>query len=313
MAEVVRIGTRGSKLALWQADWLLAKLKILHPELDVEIKIIKTTGDKIMDVPLAKIGDKGLFTKELERALLDREIDLAVHSMKDLPTRMDDGLAIGAVSEREDFRDAFISADDCLLADLPSGAVVGTSSLRRRSQLLANFPHLMVADLRGNVDTRLSKVLDGSDYAGAVMAFAGLKRLGLADRVTEVLDPDLMLPAVGQGAIAVQMRMDDKRLTELLAGLGDPEAMTAVFCERALLRRLEGGCQVPIASLAQIENGKISLRGLVADIDGAKVFKARMSFAKNSEPETVGVAVAENLLEQGAGAILAEIFAQVGR
>ena len=310
MADTLRIGSRGSRLALWQAEWVKARLEALHSDVAVSIRIIKTLGDKILDVPLARIGDKGLFTKELEKAILDGEVDLAVHSLKDLPTNLDAGLAIGAVCAREDYRDAFLSPDRRKLADLPPGAVIGTSSLRRRAQLLAAHPHLGIADLRGNVDTRVRKVLDERRYDGAVLALAGLKRLGLAGRVTEILGPDRIVPAVGQGAMAIEIREGDARVAERIAGLHDPDTAHAVRCERAFLRRLEGGCQVPIGALALVEGGSVTFHGFIGDLEGKRTWRTTETFGRDESPEAIGGRVAEDLLGKGARAVLEEIFAQ---
>jgi hydroxymethylbilane synthase len=310
VGETLRIGSRGSRLALWQANWVQARLTELHPGLAVEIRIIKTLGDKILDVPLAKIGDKGLFTKELEKAILDGEVDLAVHSLKDLPTNLDAGLAIGAVSAREDVRDAFLSPDGKKLADLPPGAVLGTSSLRRRSQLLAAHPLLRVADLRGNVDTRVRKVIDDRQFDGGILALAGLKRLGLADRVTEVLDADRMLPAVGQGALGIEVREGDDRVIARIAPLHDADTAHAVRCERAFLRALEGGCQVPIGALATVDGGGVTFRGFIGDLEGRRTWRTAETFPRGVSPETVGEGVARTLLARGAREVLDEIFAE---
>ena len=268
MAERLRIGTRGSRLALWQADWVKQRLESLHPGIRVEVGIIRTKGDLIQDVPLARIGDEGLFTKELERALLDGEADLAVHSLKDLPTGIGEGLALAAITPREDPRDAFVSRDGRGLDELPAGSVIGTGSLRRRSQLLAVHPALRIAGMRGNLDTRLRKVREGGEFDGAIVAFAGLKRLGLAGAATEVLDPRRMLPAPGQGAMAVEVRTGDERVLELVADLNDPRAAFAVGCERAFLARLEGGCQLPVGALARVENGRVEFLGSLGELDG---------------------------------------------
>ena len=269
----VVVGTRGSRLALWQADFVAERLAALRPGLEIRRTIIKTIGDKILDTPLSKIGDKGLFTKELEAALLDGRIDIAVHSLKDLPTRLPAGLAIGAILEREDPRDALISLSRTTLKDLPPGARVGTSSLRRRSQILALRSDLEIVDLRGNVPTRIERVEKG-EMDAVVLAKAGVVRLGLGSKIVEVIDPDVVLSAVGQGAIAIEIRGNDPRISEILAPLDHFPTRLAVIAERALLRRLEGGCQIPIGALGTLDREILTLRGLVADLEGRCIVRA---------------------------------------
>ena len=302
-----RIGSRGSRLALWQAEHVKAKLEGVHPGLDVEIRILHTTGDRITDVPLAKIGDKGLFTKELDRAVLSGEVDSAVHSLKDVPTRLPEGLGLGAVLEREDPRDVFLPGPDrpTTLADLPEGAIIGTSSLRRRAQLLHYRPDFRVRDLRGNLDTRFARLREGS-YDGVLLARAGVLRLGMESAVGEVLDPPTWLPAVGQGALGVAIREDDTRIRELLAPLNHAPTAATTAAERAFLRELEGGCQIPIGALAKIADGELRLEGLVAAIGGDPLLRGDAS-GPLAEAERIGRGLAHSLLEQGAGEILAEI------
>lgn len=299
----IRIGTRDSQLAMWQAEWVQSKLTQLYPHLNFELVAMKTKGDKILDVPLSKIGDKGLFTKELEQGLLNDELDMAVHSLKDMPTLLPPGLIISAFCEREEPRDVFLSKNGVLIEDLPSGAIIGTSSLRRKSQLKHFRQDLNFMDLRGNLQTRWRK-LQESDMAGIVLAAAGVKRLGWEERITQILPEEIMLSAVGQGSIAVEI--DEKRsdIAELLSRLNHSETEKAVHAERTLMRKLEGGCQVPIGALGQVENGDIILRGMVASLDGVRLIKAE---AKGNDPETVGTEVANRLIEQGATSILAEI------
>lgn len=308
--RAVRIGTRGSRLALWQADHVSSLLSAAVPECDVERVVISTKGDRILDTALSKIGDKGLFTQELEGALREGHIDLAVHSLKDLPTDMPQGLGLGAVLEREDPRDAFVSPSGETLADLPHGARVGTSSLRRRAQLLAGRPDLRILDLRGNVPTRIDKVERG-DYDAAVLARAGLVRLGLGAKITHALEPEEMLSAVGQGAVAIQVRSGDQRVARLVAHLEHAPTRLATTAERALLARLEGGCQIPIGALATFVGTELTLRGLVASIDGEKLVRASatMPVTERAEAAQLGKRVAEKLLQEGATAILAQVRA----
>lgn len=305
MRKVV-IGSRGSQLALWQSehvrDWLTAR----HPGFEFPIEIIHTMGDKILDVPLAKIGDKGLFTKEIERALLDRRIDLAVHSLKDLPTRLEAGLAIGAIGVREDVRDAWVSRRGVALDDLPEGATIATSSLRRRSQLWARRPDLRIVDMRGNLNTRMRKLDESDEIDGLVLAAAGLVRLGWETRITHRIEFDAILPAVGQGALAVEIREDDPATASLLADFNHADTATAVRAERAFLRRLEGGCQIPIGAHASVGYGRVRLEGLVGSLDGKRILRDAAE-GDATDPESIGIALAETLLAAGADAILAEI------
>ncbi|MEK6549499.1 MAG: hydroxymethylbilane synthase [Nitrospirota bacterium] len=300
------IGTRGSKLALWQAEWVHARLRQLEPGLLVSLKQIKTTGDKILDTPLATIGGKGLFVKEIEDALLRGEIDLAVHSMKDVPTRLPDGLEILSIPEREDPRDVLISRDGVMLDRLAAGARIGTSSLRRQAQLLNVRPDLSIHMLRGNLDTRLRK-LEAGEYDGIILAAAGLRRLGWADRVTEYLSPDVCLPAIGQGALALEGRADDAFVRELAGRLEHRPTRIAVTAERALLERLEGGCQVPIAAYATIEDAMLTMSALVAGVDGRRLVRDSIQGSASEAPR-LGVRLAERLLERGGDEILREIY-----
>ncbi len=304
MRQVV-IGTRGSRLALWQANFVAEAINSKNPGYGVSLKKVKTTGDKILDSPLAKIGDKGLFVKEIEHALTRGEVDLAVHSMKDLPTDIPAGLTIAAVTKREDPFDALISREGNRLKDLRPGAVIGTSSLRRRAQLLAYRPDLTFVDLRGNVDTRVRKMFE-QNLDAIVLSGVGLIRLGWGDRITERISYDVMIPGVGQGAIAIEARRDDQEILELASLLNDSTTERAILAERALLRRLEGGCQVPLGALAVIEDGKLILEAAVASVDGSELIRDSMK-GEPEQPEELGIRLAEKLLERGADKILEEI------
>lgn len=296
------VGTRGSALALNQTNRIVERMKHAHPGLQVRLEIIKTKGDRILDVPLAKIGDKGLFVKELEQALLAGEIDFVVHSMKDVPTEMPPGLCIAAVPGREDPADALVSNGPGL-DDLPMGARIGSSSLRRRAQLHNRRADLEICDLRGNLDTRLRK-LDEGEYDAIILACAGLHRMGWADRITEKLPLEVCLPAVGQGALAVQARWDDSATLALLGILDDLDTHAAVRAERAMMRALEGGCQVPIGALARIEAGMLVIEGVVASLDGADLVRGRL-IGSPDRPEELGEELAQALLSGGADRILA--------
>ena len=309
MTQAVRelvIGTRGSKLALWQAEWVLARLRELEPGLPVSLKRIKTAGDKMLDTPLAAIGGKGLFVKEIEDALLRGEIDLAVHSMKDVPTQLPEGLEILSIPEREDPRDVLISRDGVMLAKLAAGARIGTSSLRRQAQLLNIRPDLSIQMLRGNLDTRLRK-LEAGEYDAILLAAAGLRRLGWADRVTEYLAPDVCLPAIGQGALALEGRATDTFVRDVAGRLEHWPTRVAVTAERALLERLEGGCQVPIAAHAVVVGESLSMSALVAGVNGRRLVRDSIQGAV-SEAHGLGVRLAERLLERGGDEILKEIY-----
>jgi hydroxymethylbilane synthase len=297
--EIV-IGSRGSKLALWQAHHIAARLAELGAE--TRIEIIKTTGDKIIDVPLAKVGGKGLFTKEIEEALLAGAIDLAVHSLKDVPSDLPAGLTLAAIPEREDPRDALVGLP---LSQLREGARVGTSSLRRAAQLRALGRGMVTENLRGNVDTRLRK-LDEGEYDSIVLAAAGLRRLGWQDRIRELLPVEIMCPAVGQGALAIQTRDDAGPAQEIVRNLNHPASMTAVTAERALLATLEGGCQVPIGAYAQVDAGTVHLRAIVASPDGSRMVRGERS---GKDPAKIGVDLGRELLDRGAREILNEVYA----
>ena len=310
------IGTRGSPLALRQAEFVAARLRGLHPDIEIELAIIQTKGDLILDRALSRIGDKGLFVTEIEQALLHRRIDLAVHSCKDLPSAISPGLELAAFPARADARDALVSRHGLGLSALPHGARIGTSSLRRACQLRACRPDFEILNLRGNVDTRLRKAMS-EEYDAIVLAAAGLERLGLSDAVVEFLSPEIMLPAVAQGALAVQSRSDDQSVLALLAPLDDPSTRTAVQAERAFLRRLEGGCQVPLAAHALVDapagdraGALVRLRGLVGTADGMQVIRAERQ-GTAGEAEAVGRALAEDLLHAGAGEILERLSRSV--
>lgn len=300
------LGTRGSRLAIWQAEWVQARLREIAPDVPVTLQRIKTSGDNILDVPLAKIGGKGLFVKEIEEALLHGTIDLAVHSMKDVPTALPDGLEILCVPEREDPRDALISRDAKPLDQLPQGARVGTSSLRRQAQLLHRRPDLKIEMLRGNLDTRLRKLRDG-EFEAIVLAAAGLKRMGWAEQITEYLPPEVSLPAIGQGALGLEGRRDDEFVCEIVSALEHQPTRTAVMAERALLDRLEGGCQVPIAAHATLAGKRLRLDGLVASVDGRRIVQDSVE-GLAADARELGTRLAEQLLRQGGAAILNEIY-----
>ncbi len=302
------IGSRGSELALWQANFVKTLLQDLFPDRIFEIKIIKTTGDQLLDVALSKIGDKGLFTKQIETELLNGEIDFAVHSLKDLQTIQPDGLVIGAVCERETPNDAFISNSYTLIDRLPQGARVATGSLRRRSQLLNFRPDLKIVEIRGNVPTRLKK-FEESDLDGMILAYAGLHRLGLEEKISQLIPFDLMLPAVGQGAVAVEVRDSDEKVLEMTARLDDEPTRICITAERAFLRRLEGGCQVPIGALAILENGRIRLDGIVGSLDGSVVFREHVE-GNASDAEILGTHLAGILIDKGADNLLSESRAE---
>lgn len=303
------IATRGSMLALWQAEWIKSQLKEINPDFEIELNKIKTTGDKILDVPLAQVGGKGLFVKEIEEAMLRNEADLAVHSMKDVPTDLPDGLHLSTITKREDPRDALIAREGInSFNDLPQGAHIGTSSLRRICQILNKRPDLKISQLRGNVDTRMRKLAEG-EYDAIILAAAGLKRLGYADKITEILSPELSLPAIGQGAVAIECRKDDEFINDLLSKLDHYETSVCVTAERAFLKKLEGGCQVPIAAYAQLQNNNIVISGLVGSIDGKTLLKETME-GKPEDAESLGTALAEKLLAKGAKEILDEVYGQ---
>ena len=301
-AQLLRIATRESPLALWQAEYVKSRLEAAHAGLRIELLPMTTRGDQILDSPLSRIGGKGLFIKELEVALLDGRADLAVHSMKDVPMEFPEGLGLAVICEREDYRDAFVSNKYATLADLPQGAVVGSSSLRRQCQLHAARPDLLIRDLRGNVNTRLRK-LDEKEFDAIILASAGLIRLGMPQRIRQYLAPELSLPAGGQGAVGIETRSDDAVTRELLLPLHHEATALCVHAERAMNRRLQGGCQVPIAALGVIDGDELHLRGLVGSVDGAHVLRSEISGNKHMGEE-LGDILAEDLLRQGAAAIL---------
>lgn len=304
--NLIRIATRQSLLALWQAEYVAARLKELHPGLAVELVKMVSQGDKILDTPLAKIGGKGLFVKELEEGLLRGDADIAVHSMKDVPMEFPEGLHLAVICEREDPRDAFVSNKYAVLDELPQGAVVGTSSLRRQCQLLERRPDLQVKFLRGNVQTRLKKLDDG-DYDAIILAGAGLIRLELQDRIRHMIDITTSVPACGQGAVGIECRADDAEVNALLAPLNHESTATRVKAERAMNRRLEGGCQVPIGGYAELDHGVIVLHGLVGRPDGTEVVRGSIS-GRPEDAEEMGQVLAEDLLARGADAILREVY-----
>ncbi|MEX1276419.1 MAG: hydroxymethylbilane synthase [Bacteroidota bacterium] len=307
-AERIVIGTRGSELALWQSRFIQSSLNELFPSCTVELTVIKTLGDKILDSPLSKIGDKGLFTKEIEKALLDGTIDLAVHSLKDIPTLIPRGLTLGAITKREDVRDVFIAhpaKPHRTLAEVPRGGAIATGSLRRKCQLLHLRPDLHIVDLRGNLNTRMKK-LEESSWDGMVLAYAGLKRLGWEKRMTEVLSCDTLLPAVGQGALGIETRQGDQRVRKMVQKLHHLPTAQSVTGERSLLRHLEGGCQVPIGTFGRIEKGRFRLEALVGSLDGTRIVRGHI-VGDPDRSESLGVELAKQLLESGAREILEAI------
>lgn len=295
------IGTRGSALALWQARHVASIIEQTHPRTTVELLTIKTQGDKILDAPLAKIGGKGLFTKEIEDALLDGRVDLAVHSLKDLPTELPEGLTLAAVMKREDPRDVFVSRDGSGLEDLPAGARIGTSSLRRRAFLLNRFPHLEIVSVRGNVDTRLRKI-ESEHLSGVMLAAAGIIRMGFADRISRFMDVETVIPAIGQGALAIETREEDPTVAGIVATLNDPTTSRCVRVERAFLRKMGGGCQVPMAAYCVPHQDGIRVTAAVVHPDGSPM--VRDSYIGPECGEAIGEKLADNLLGQGASKIL---------
>jgi hydroxymethylbilane synthase len=302
----LRIATRKSPLALWQANYVKQQLELHHPGLVVTLVPMSTQGDKILDTPLAKIGGKGLFVKELEIAMLEHRADIAVHSMKDVPVDFPEGLGLAVICERDDPHDAFVSPHYDSVADLPIGAVVGTSSLRRQCQLRAQRPDLRIHDLRGNVNSRLAK-LDAGEYDAIILAAAGLRRLEKADRIRSLLSPESSLPANGQGAVGIECRLDDSHTLALLAPLEHAATRYCVMAERAMNRKLQGGCQVPIGAYAMLENDQLWLRGLVGAIDGQQIIRGEVS-GPTAQAEKLGESLAEQLLAQGADDILREVY-----
>ncbi len=307
MQKLIRIGTRASLLALTQSNWIKGLIEQQYPGITVELVKIVTKGDKILDVPLAKVGGKGLFVKEIEDALLNNEVDIAVHSMKDVPAELPEGLHIGIITKRENPFDAFISAKSKTVEDLPQGAKVGTSSLRRKSQLAAIRPDLVIEDLRGNLDTRLRK-LDEGQYDAIILAAAGLNRLKLSDRASSYFTSENMIPAVAQGAVGIELRLADQELLAGLNFLNHTETAICVTAERGYLHRLEGGCQVPIAGFAQLnKEGQLVMNGMVASVDGKKILKKTL-IGTPDEAGKLGVQLAEALLAMGGREILAEVY-----
>jgi len=305
-AQKIRIATRHSPLAMWQANFVKAELMKYHPDLTVELLAMKTKGDKILDTPLAKVGGKGLFVKELEVAMLEGRADIAVHSMKDVPVDFPEGLGLMVICEREDPRDAFVSNHYQNIEQLPLGAVVGTCSLRRQCQLRELRPDLKVKDLRGNVNTRLGK-LDAGEYDAVILAAAGLIRLQMQDRIASFIAPEVSLPAVGQGAVGIECRVDDEQTIALLKPLEDSQTRFRVTAERAMNLALQGGCQVPIGSFALLENEQIFLRGLVGSVDGKKIIRKEIT-GHQDDAQQLGLQLAEQLLASGAKEILAEVY-----
>ena len=303
---ILRIGTRKSPLALWQAEHVRSRLEALHPGMRVELVTMTTEGDKLLDAPLAKVGGKGLFIKELEHALLERRADIAVHSLKDVTVTLPEGLHIPVIGEREDPRDAFVSNRFDSLAALPSGARVGTSSLRRQCQLRARYPQLEIVNLRGNVNSRLAK-LDANEFDAVILACAGLKRLGFEQRIRVELPPEVLLPAVGQGAICIECRIDDPEVDRLIAPLHHAASATRVAAERALNARLEGGCQVPIAAYAELDDDMLHLRALVGEPDGSRVIHGDIQ-GEAVRAAALGADLAEQLLSCGARTILDKVY-----
>ncbi len=300
--KTLRIATRKSPLAVWQAEHVASRLQALHPQLTIELVRMVTQGDKILDSPLSKVGGKGLFVKELEAALYDGRADIAVHSLKDVPMELPEGLQLAVVMERHSPFDAFVSNRHDSLESLPEGATVGTSSLRRSLQISERYPHLNIKDLRGNINTRLQKLDDGQ-YDAIILAESGLQRMGFDDRVTATLPPEVSLPAVGQGALGIECRENDPRIEALLAPLDHEATRLRVTAERAMNHRLNGGCQVPIGAYAELDGDRLRLRGMVGTPDGGEVFRQDFS-GPADDPETLGVRVAEDLLAQGADRVL---------
>ena len=312
--STIVIGTRKSQLALVQTYWVKKELETSFPEVEFGVEKMSTQGDKILDVPLAKIGDKGLFTKELEVGMLDGDTDFAVHSLKDLPTNLPEGLMLGCVTKRVNPADALVVHEkhkDKKLATLPEGAVIGTSSLRRLAQLRHHFPHLSFKDVRGNVNTRLAK-LDSGDYDGIILAAAGLERLGMEDRIHEVIPPEISLHAVGQGALGIECRNGDEKVLKILKSIEHPETRDCTLAERSFLRVLEGGCQIPIGVNSSIEDGKLTLIGMVASLDGKQLIKDTVT-GDRVKAEEIGAELADKLKQQGAGEILAAILKEIDR
>lgn len=312
--RTIRIGTRKSQLALVQTHWVQAQLQKLFPDITFEVHSMSTQGDKILDVALAKIGDKGLFTKELEVGMLSQEIDFAVHSLKDLPTHLPEGLTLAAITERENPADALVVHEkhfDKQIDTLPQGAVIGTSSLRRLAQLRHHFPHFTFKDIRGNLNTRMAK-LDAGEYDGIILAVAGLERLGMSDRIHQILPKEISLHAVGQGALGIECRASDHELISMLKGIEHPQTRDRCLAERAFLRQLEGGCQVPIGVNTVISGDNLTLSGIVASVDGKDIVKDTVTGLAD-DAEQVGKDLAELMRKQGANEILEKIFTSIQR
>lgn len=305
MRSTIKIGTRQSALALWQAEYVAKCLREKYPGLRVELIKMTTKGDRILDAPLSKIGGKGLFTKALETAMLERRTDIAVHSLKDMPAIVPEGLAIACITKRFNPGDAFVSNKYDRFEQLPRGAVIGTSSLRRKAQLLALRPDLTIRDLRGNVNSRLAK-LDAGEYDAVILACAGLKRLGFGDRIKEVVSQEDLLPAVGQGALAIEAREGDEEVLDLIKFLNDEDTRTAATLERSFLARVEGGCQVPVGVYAQVKEGGIEAEAVIASLDGAKVYRGKITGSLEEAP-ALGRQLAESLLADGALEIMQEL------
>ena len=304
MKKEIKIGSRGSALALWQANWVRDSLLKKYPELTVTIVKITTSGDKFLDVPLSTVGGKGLFTKEIEEALLDHRVDIAVHSMKDVPAILPEGLSIDVITEREDPRDVLISKGNLALRDLPQGARVGTSSLRRQAQLLRFRPDLKIAPLRGNVGTRINKFKNyGLD--AIVLAAAGVKRLQWEDKISEYIEPEICLPAIGQGALGLEIRTNDKNILHHVNSFDHQKTHTALKAERALLKKMQGGCQIPIAAFGEVSEKNIKLTAMVSSIDGKRLIK-EFDIASVNKAEQLGLDIAEKLLSSGADKIIQE-------
>jgi len=306
--QTIRIATRKSPLAMWQAEHVAAELKKAHPGLTVELLGMSTKGDRILDAPLAKIGGKGLFVKELEQGMLEGTADIAVHSMKDVPVELPEGLHLPIIMEREDPRDAFVSNKYADLDELPQGACVGTSSLRRQSQLAERRPDLVIKPLRGNVNTRLAK-LDAGEFDAIILASAGLIRLGFSDRIASFITAEQSLPAIGQGAVGIECREDDERINALLKPLHHAETAICVQAERAMNHRLNGGCQVPIAGYAELKDGKVHMRGLVGEPDGSSILRSE-GVDDAAKTEQLGIQVADDLLSHGADRILKALYGE---
>lgn len=304
--RIIKIATRQSPLALWQAEYVAERLQQAHPGIKIELVKMVTKGDKILDAPLAKIGGKGLFVKELEQGMLEGTADIAVHSMKDVPVEFPERLHLAVILPREDPYDAYVSNKYKSIEQLPAGAKIGTSSLRRQCQFAERQPHAQILSLRGNVNTRLAK-LDAGDYDAIILAAAGLKRLGLAHRITQLLDSSVSLPAIGQGAVGIECRIDDVEMNQLLAPLQDAESTIRVKAERAMNARLNGGCQVPIAGFAELQGEQLFMRGLVGKPDGSIIYRAEKT-GPIEEAEAIGRAVADELLAKGAGEVLKALY-----